>query len=169
MSNEPLGAVRGPHSASLVCAACGASIRPGDSYCGGCGRGISIRATDYGGFWIRLIAWLIDVVIILGIGAVIELSVDARFATGLLRFAAVTAYIFGFWLMLGATPGKILFGLRIVMTNGSKLTLKGAILRYLGEYVSIFLFFIGYLFIAFRADKRALHDLIAGTMVIRVR
>lgn len=169
MSNELIDSSHDTQAANLVCAACGASISPGDSYCGSCGRAISIRAEDYGGFWIRLIAKLMDAVIITGVDALIELTVEERIITSLIQFAASTAYIFGFWLTYGATPGKMLLGLRIVMTNGSRFTLKAAILRYLGEYVSIFLLFVGYLFIAFRSDKRALHDLIAGTMVIRVR
>ena len=66
----------------------------------------------------------------------------------------------------GATPGKKFMHIKIVdaKTFGD-ITNKQAIIRSLSYILSIF-FFIGFLMIAFRKDKRALHDLFAGTAVI---
>jgi uncharacterized RDD family membrane protein YckC len=69
----------------------------------------------------------------------------------------------------GATLGKMAIGARIVRIDGSRIGYGVAAARWLGERLSDFLFFVGYLFIAFREDKRALHDLIVGTRVIFVR
>ena len=69
----------------------------------------------------------------------------------------------------GATLGKMAIGARIVRLDGSKLTYGIAAARWLCERLSDILFFTGYLFIAFREDKRALHDLLACTRVILQR
>jgi uncharacterized RDD family membrane protein YckC len=66
----------------------------------------------------------------------------------------------------GATPGKMLIGARIVRVDGSPLGYGLAALRWVAARVSDFTFGIGYLFIAVRPDKRALHDLLAGTKVV---
>ena len=66
----------------------------------------------------------------------------------------------------GATPGKILIGARIVNEDGSPLGYLKAALRYAAEWVSAFSLGAGYLFVAFRPDRRALHDLLAGTRVV---
>jgi uncharacterized RDD family membrane protein YckC len=69
----------------------------------------------------------------------------------------------------GATLGKMAIGARIVMWDGSRLGYARASLRWLAARVSDLFFFAGYLLIALRADKRALHDLLAGTRVIYKR
>ena len=66
----------------------------------------------------------------------------------------------------GATLGKFAIGARIVNMDGSPIGFTKAILRWLAMVVSNMTLGIGYLMLAFRSDKRALHDLIAGTRVI---
>lgn len=74
-----------------------------------------------------------------------------------------------FWHKSGQTPGKKLVHSRVVdattLQNASywKLTLR--FIAYFISFISIIGFFIG----LFRSDKRALHDLLSGTAVIRVR
>ncbi|MDB6024959.1 MAG: hypothetical protein JWM68_1182 [Verrucomicrobiales bacterium] len=69
----------------------------------------------------------------------------------------------------GATLGKIVIGARIVRLDGSPIGYQLAFLRWLGERLSDLTCYIGYLFVAFRDDKRAMHDLIVGTQVIYKR
>ena len=69
----------------------------------------------------------------------------------------------------GATLGKLIIGARIVRMDGSRLGYGMAFLRWLAERLSDFTCYIGYLFVAFREDKRAMHDLIVGTRVIYKR
>jgi uncharacterized RDD family membrane protein YckC len=66
----------------------------------------------------------------------------------------------------GATLGKMVIGAQVVRADGSRLGYGFAFLRWLAERISAFICYLGYLFIAIRADKRGLHDLIAGTRVI---
>jgi len=69
----------------------------------------------------------------------------------------------------GATVGKMAIGARIVVSDGSRLGYTRAALRWLAARVSDMFFFAGYLLIGLRSDKRALHDLLAGTRVIYER
>ncbi len=66
----------------------------------------------------------------------------------------------------GATLGKMAIGARIVRLDGSPIGYGTALLRWLAARVSDLLCYAGYLFIAFRPDKRALHDLMVGTKVV---
>ena len=77
-------------------------------------------------------------------------------------------FIFG-WGLLSATPGKWLLGLRIVDHRGMlPIGASRAALRLVAYMVSSALFGAGHLFILFRSDRRALHDILAGTRVVCV-
>lgn len=69
----------------------------------------------------------------------------------------------GVW---GATVGKFLLKMRVVRSDGSKVGLGRALARYLSYILSALIFGIGFLMIAFRHDKRGLHDLICDTVVV---
>lgn len=67
----------------------------------------------------------------------------------------------------GATPGKRFVHIKIVDAKTFEdIDNKQAITRSLGYIPSTFLLGIGFLIVAFRNDKRSLHDLLAGTSVI---
>ncbi len=67
----------------------------------------------------------------------------------------------------GTTPGKRLVGIKIVDAKTFKdITNKQTITRSLGYIASTIPFGIGFLMVLFRKDKRALHDLLANTVVI---
>jgi len=67
----------------------------------------------------------------------------------------------------GATPGKKFVHIKIVdFKTHKELDNKQAITRAFGYIVSTLFFLIGFIMVAFREDKRALHDMLAGTAVI---
>jgi len=67
----------------------------------------------------------------------------------------------------GATPGKKFVNIKIVDAKTLQdISNKQAITRSLGYILSTFAFLIGFVMVAFRKDKRALHDLLADTAVI---
>ena len=67
----------------------------------------------------------------------------------------------------GATPGKKVVHIKIVdAATFSDIDNKQAITRSLGYIVSTFTLLIGFIMVAFRKDKRGLHDLLAGTCVV---
>lgn len=70
---------------------------------------------------------------------------------------------------LAGTPGKFAVGIRIVGLAGQPVGFFRALLRFPASVFSLALFGFGYLMIAFRADRRALHDIMAGTRVIYKR
>ena len=70
-------------------------------------------------------------------------------------------------MVAGQTLGKAVVGIRVVGTDGALLTFGPAFLRYLASGLSVVPLGFGYLMAALRRDKRALHDLIAGSRVER--
>ena len=64
------------------------------------------------------------------------------------------------------TLGKLMFGLEVVRSDRSKVGIGRAFCRSLLYYVSLLILGIGFLMIAFRSDKRGLHDLICDTKVV---
>jgi uncharacterized RDD family membrane protein YckC len=127
------------------------------------------------GFWIRAGALLIDVVCVMAaemaFGFLMWALAEDRLAAAAsraFRFLASPCYfVFLHWAR-GQTLGKMAFHVRVVSRDGGPLSFGQAALRHLGSWVSAVLLGIGYLVAAFRADKRALHDLIAGTRVEHV-
>lgn len=70
--------------------------------------------------------------------------------------------------LTGKTIGKWTTGLRIERTDGRRPGIARALLRhFVGYPLSLLLFGIGFLIVAVSPTGRALHDLIAGTIVIR--
>lgn len=135
---------------------------------------------EYAGFWIRLAAYLIDGIILWLIGLFTDFylgqifkmtgatDLEARVTLNLTAWLMNIAYLVGFWVWRGQTPGKILLGVKIVRTDGSPLSVKRALLRYLGYIVSAITLLIGFLWVAFDAKKQGLHDKIADTCVIQL-
>ena len=133
----------------------------------------------YGGFWRRCAAISIDS-IILDLFAVIVyligntlIPVDDGFTPSMvvpyygMAILLNAVYFIYFHGTSGQTPGKRLFGLRVVQTDGTPLTPGIAFLRWVGYLISKIPLFLGFVWAAFDARKQGWHDKIAGTCVIR--
>lgn len=85
-------------------------------------------------------------------------------------FLVVFAYFGWFYKNKGATPGKMVFGLRVVKANeGTFIGYGRAFFREtVGKMLSAVILCIGYIMAGFRKDKAALHDLLCETRVIKV-
>jgi uncharacterized RDD family membrane protein YckC len=134
----------------------------------------------YGGFWIRLVAKLLDG-LILGVvnllfSFLISLLISdlkdpssVTVATALSTFVdfvfgvAVTTWFLG---RFGATPGKMALGLVVVRPDGAGIGYTRALGRYFAELLSSLILCAGYLMAAFDDEKRALHDRICDTRVV---
>src|SRR5215469_5227129 len=68
----------------------------------------------------------------------------------------------------GATVGKMVCGLRVVDRQGQRISFGRASGRFFAKFISAAILLIGYLMAAFTERKRALHDIIAGTLVVKV-
>lgn len=137
---------------------------------------------QYAGFWVRVAASLIDTVLTLVITTplmILYYGYDTYWQAAqegellgvvdlLLTWIFPLVATIWFWLKFQATPGKILFSLKVLdEQTGSPLTLKQSIFRYLGYFVSIFGLMLGFIWIAFDAKKQGWHDKIAKTVVVR--
>jgi uncharacterized RDD family membrane protein YckC len=137
----------------------------------------------WAGFWIRLVARFVDGIILQGLGYVVGYFVGLAFKGGLEGdpSRAITAFLVGalagmvvnltyevFFLgRFGATPGKMVCGLRVVRPTGEKITYLRAFGRFFACQLSGLILGIGYIMAAFDSQKRALHDHICDTRVIR--
>ena len=134
---------------------------------------------SYAGFWIRLAAHVIDALIIFAVSFAVVLLLfgglpqpDPATAPGatidLIAWLVVAIAVVAFWRMRGATPGKMLCGLRIVdSTTLGPLSTGQCIGRYLAYIVSALPLFLGYLWVAVDRRKQGFHDKLASTFVVR--
>lgn len=132
------------------------------------------------GFWIRAVALAIDFVVFalvqasfgmlatVLIGRTTEVDGSQPPSVVLFTLLFTAAYSIVLHTVAGQTIGKSLVGIRVVGTDGALLTAGPALLRYLAGYVSAIPLGFGFLVAALRRDKRALHDLIAGSRVERL-
>jgi uncharacterized RDD family membrane protein YckC len=127
-----------------------------------------ISASDQakGGFLIRVVARIIDAIILAIIGVALS-SIDANLA-GTLSLPISVIYFVYFWSTTGQTIGHKVMGLRVVRTDGSSLDVVGAIIRYIGAIVSAIPLGLGYLWVIWDPKKQGWHDKIAGTYVIKL-
>jgi uncharacterized RDD family membrane protein YckC len=112
------------------------------------------------GFGIRMLALLIDVVLI---GVLIHFF---RHSHDLMLILLAT-YAAIMWKLKGTTVGGIVCHLQVVRADGRELDWSTAIVRALGCFLSLFVVFLGFIWIAIDPDKQAWHDKIAGTVVVR--
>lgn len=130
------------------------------------------------GFWIRFAAVLIDALVLIAVQVVLGMTATIAFLGASPRLVGVATQAFGgvigvvypviFHWLWGQTLGKMAVRIRVVTMEGGPLSLGCAILRQLGSWLSAAILGIGYLMAGLRTDKRALHDLIAGTRVERL-
>ena len=130
---------------------------------------------EYMGFWKRVLASIIDNVIaaaiLFPVGVlVVRMDADkgsAEWIGDILQTLILAAAIILLWTYVGSTPGKMVFGAKVVdEATFRNPSLGKSILRYVGYIPSIVLFFGGFIMVAFDKKKRGLHDLIAGTLVV---
>jgi uncharacterized RDD family membrane protein YckC len=147
----------------------------------------------YAGFWWRFLAALIDGIILTVASKALQFalfpsmsvitaqppSADPFAALGmamatmgwavLLSTAVSVTYSTLFMGALGAVPGMMVCGLKVARPDGSPIGYGRACARYFAAVLSSLILCIGYLLIAFDAEKRALHDMICDTRVIKTR
>jgi uncharacterized RDD family membrane protein YckC len=75
-------------------------------------------------------------------------------------------YYFFFWILSGQTPGKYLFGLRIVRLNGHRMNLLNSLIRYAGYFLGVLTLGLGFLNVLISDRRQGWHDKLAGTCVV---
>ena len=143
----------------------------------------------YGGFWRRFVAVAVDAILLW----LVLLPVSRGFSliggrhnpelypmnplntpffsfwrwTTLVTLALEISYYVFFLSHGGATIGKMLMGVKVVTATGEPVSVARAFGRFFARYLSAFTLLIGYIMAAFDDQKRALHDHICNTRVIR--
>ncbi len=135
----------------------------------------------YAGFASRFIAFVVDCAVSVG---AFELALAAssfaasvlagtsihwnRGSTGVIVafFAWEFFYYAYFWTASGKTPGMVLLGIQVVGEEGGHAGTRRGLIRTLAFPVSFILAGMGFAGILLGRDRRALHDVIAGTAVV---
>ncbi len=125
----------------------------------------AIATTEYGGFWRRFGAVIVDGFLI--VIASLLFKVIGLYSVGLDILLALLYTPFFEASELQATPGKALLDMRVVSMSGGRITFKKAFIRYLVRIVSGVLLCFGFLMMLFTEKKQTLHDLAAETLVVR--
>jgi uncharacterized RDD family membrane protein YckC len=151
------------------------------------------------GFWRRFAAYTVDIVIVAVGGLVVEVvlgllavgiatvfyssPISGVYYAAQFRFAVIAQVLSwlialaGFWLYFSlqesssrqATLGKLLLAIRVADLQGDRVSFSRATGRTAGKILSWLLCNVGFLMAAFTARRQGLHDIIAGTLVIRTR
>jgi uncharacterized RDD family membrane protein YckC len=129
----------------------------------------------YAAFWRRAAAALLDgcllLAILLGVGHAIGrpgllLRDDwfANLAAGLVGLVYAAGFESSRW---QATPGKRVLGIKVTDLAGCRIDPVRALLRHVAQLLSAACLLVGYVMAAFTRRRQCLHDLIAGTLVVR--
>jgi len=144
---------------------------------------LAMGGLRYGGFWMRVLAKIIDYMIVnsvlvafymvtalfIGMGGSShqdEMQLAIVVVQQVVGLAATCAYYSIMVGKYGATLGKMALGMRIVRPDGSPVSMGLAVGRFFAEMLSGLTCSIGYIIAAFDDEKRALHDHVCGTRVI---
>jgi len=153
-----------------------------------------VGARHYGGFWIRFVAKVIDVIVIgiassiirlpltlmgigrIGLGRITgpeDVFANLPFLASLagvsffINIALSLCYEVYFLSTRGATLGKMAVGVKVIRADGGPISPGLAAGRYFAAFLSgPFTICIGYIIAGFDREKRSLHDHICGTRVI---
>jgi uncharacterized RDD family membrane protein YckC len=149
--------------------------------------GLQPLTQQFAGFWKRFAAYLIDTIILGICGGIIGGVIGAiiGFVMGSMRMdmnsittvSGVIGFIIGLclnWLYFTilesstrqSTFGKLALGIIVTDLQGNRISFGRANGRYWSKYISSLILMIGYIMAAFTEKKQALHDSIAGTLVV---
>lgn len=179
----------------MYCTQCNYNNPPLTQFCKNCERDMTpapasavrpkqTTAFIYAGFWFRLLAAFVDV-LVLSAGVILLLTLIAVFiaitgrdsllhnplATSLFTWLIILMSMTYFVLMESGTQGNTLgkrwINIKVLDVEGNKLTPIRALARLIARLLSYLIFFIGFLIQPFTPRKQALHDLLASTIVIQ--
>jgi uncharacterized RDD family membrane protein YckC len=136
----------------------------------------AVRGHPFAGFWRRLAAYLIDSLLLGAIETALALFVqllapnDLRAQANVLPVCAAVAWAY-FALCESspaqATLGKVAMSIYVTDVRGDPITFRRASFRFWAKALSTLTFMLGWLMAAFTPRKRALHDVLVGTLVLR--
>lgn len=155
-----------------ICPSCGQEIPRASESCPNCMRsfaqpGAQLVPYSKADFFVRFAAYLIDSFGFGFIGGVLISIAGLDLAAGItiVSLGYLVAQ-FVFLLAFGATPGKMLMGIKVVALDGRPVGVGHCLMRTFGYFVCNITGGILYLLIAIKEDKRGVEDMMSGTMVV---
>ncbi|MHB9028933.1 MAG: RDD family protein [Candidatus Latescibacterota bacterium] len=142
----------------------------------------------YAGFWKRAGALVVDMTLVYslmivsfyavapGVSALeSRITIPELLEGQFLEFITTFLFLICHWLYyallessrLQATPGKLLLRIRVTDLQGRPVTFVRASFRNLGKLLSEFTYWIGFLMAGFSPRRQALHDYLAGCVVVK--
>ncbi len=133
----------------------------------------------YSGFWRRFAAFLIDSVIVGLVILILSAAMGFSVGVGGVGGAGATAYsilvaIAAPWLYWAgmesskhqATIGKMALGMAVTDQFNNRISFLRATARYFGKILSAMTLLVGFIMAAFTQRRQALHDMLAGSLVV---
>ena len=175
----------------MFCAKCGSSNPDSASWCSSCGQPLSgiqtsnssgvLAADDYAGFWQRFAAVFLDGIVISLV--YVPIAFVAGLLWGLLNLGSATALMYiiyplsfigsaAYYVLMesgesGATYGKRWVKIKVLDVEGNRVSKGRALARWVAHLLSYITLYIGFLIQPFTAKKQALHDMVAGTVLVK--
>ncbi len=128
---------------------------------------------EYAGFWLRAAAYLIDAIIMTVVGLVIYGTIGGDFLEPnvfsriLVALISVGYFVYYESSEKQATFGKQAIGIVVTDIHGGRISVGQAVGRYFSKILSAMILLIGFFMAGFTDKKQALHDMIAGTLVVK--
>lgn len=192
----------------MECRRCGAQLSDHASFCSACGQSTSEHSSDspefasppqaqrrlpkpqvsYAGFWLRVVAYVIDVLVLSIVSGIFILgpllpragispnNPWALINNGSRQVLAIELLMmmlqWCYWALLEssawqATLGKKVLGLYVTDLSGKRISFVRASGRYFAMIISTLTVGIGYVMAGFTPKKQALHDMIAECLVLK--
>ncbi len=139
-----------------------------------------VKTREYAGFWKRFLAYILDGVILYIFGSVIGFIIGIAYgsASGTAEGSRVVGFFLGLilgWLYFAlmessrqrATLGKQALGIIVTDLNGNRISFGRATARHFSKFISGAILCIGFIMAGFTEKKQALHDMIAGCLVVK--
>lgn len=176
----------------MYCPNCGVRLEGNPKFCVNCGTELTGEgivpvvmtdkvAMEHAGFWRRLVAWILDSIIVgvvyfllavlISIGSTGSLADAIRWVSG--SFLSSLLNIVIAWLYYSimesssrqATLGKMALDIVVTDMSGNRISFGRATGRHFAKIISGLILLIGFLMIAFTEKKQGLHDIMADTLV----
>jgi uncharacterized RDD family membrane protein YckC len=145
----------------LICPRCGEHIIQGTQGTSSFSPNPASALPVHAGFWIRAVAFLIDLIVV------------HLIAAPLMLILPIYSNLLVWWLYSAllesspwqATVGKRVLRLKVTDVNGVRLFFGRASARFFAKFLSTSLLGIGFLMVAWTKNKQGLHDMVSGSLL----